>query len=149
MDGELDRPVSLELDLPQGWKVSNGAIPMEGGPPTRFDFESYHELIDTPMLIGQHQEYTYEVGGIPHVAGFDTETVRKLCEKVAGGSFEEIFAGYRLVPDIEKMKKEQKGSYLGATGSAMTMRSSPSVGSVFTRSPIWTSSSRTKNRTRS
>ena len=27
-------------------------------------------------------------------AGFDTETMREMCEEVAGGSFEEIFADY-------------------------------------------------------
>jgi predicted metalloprotease with PDZ domain len=65
-------------------------------------------------------------------AGFDTEEVREICEKVAGGSLESIFAdyvygvkevpfeeylkiaGYDLVADTEKMKKMHKGASLGA-----------------------------------
>ena len=84
LDGELDKPVSLELNLPQGWKVSNGAIPQEAGPPARFTFESYHELIDTPMLIGQHKEYTYEVGGVPHLVAIEGESDMSHQEFVEG-----------------------------------------------------------------
>jgi predicted metalloprotease with PDZ domain len=93
----LDRyksvPVSLALDLPEGWKVSNGAIP-PGEDPFRFDFPSYHALVDTPMLIGNHKEYTYEVAGIPHVVAIEGESdldhqafvegTRKLAEAARG-----------------------------------------------------------------
>ncbi len=72
-DGREDLPVSLEMNLPEGWKVSNGALPVEGDT-TRYHFSSYHEMIDTPMMIGKHREYTYEIDGIPHVVAIEGES---------------------------------------------------------------------------
>ncbi len=72
-DGREGIPVSLKLNLPRDWKVSNGALPVEGDS-TRFRFSSYHELADTPMIIGKHSEYTYDVGGIPHVVAIEGES---------------------------------------------------------------------------
>ncbi len=73
MDGQTVRPASLELKLPDGWKVSNGAIPIQENP-YRFDFANYDALVDTPMLIGRHSEYTYEVGGVLHVVAIEGES---------------------------------------------------------------------------
>lgn len=66
VDDDTGRAATLKLDLQAGWKVSAGAV-SEPGDQTLFSFPSYHELIDTPMLIGTHREFGYEVEGIPHL----------------------------------------------------------------------------------
>lgn len=73
MDGREELPATLRLNIPEEWRLSSGAIPVEGDA-TLFEFESYHQLIDTPMIIGKHSEYTYEVDGIPHVVAIEGET---------------------------------------------------------------------------
>ena len=72
-DGREDLPVSLEMNLPEGWKVSNGALPVEGDT-TRYHFSSYHEIDRYPHDVGKHREYTYEIGGIPHVVAIEGES---------------------------------------------------------------------------
>ena len=49
------------------------STPVEGDS-TFFHFSSYHELADTPMIIGKHSEYIYDVGGVPHVVAIEGET---------------------------------------------------------------------------
>lgn len=73
IDGREDLPAFLKLKLPQGWKVSCGAIPI-GTDSSRFRFASYHELIDTPMIIGKHSEYNFTVAGIPHIVAIEGTT---------------------------------------------------------------------------
>ncbi len=83
IDSRESLPVSLKMNLPDGWKLSNGAFPVEGDP-TRFLFTSYHELIDTPMIIGKHSEYAYEVGGVPQLVAIEGETDMSHQEFVEG-----------------------------------------------------------------
>jgi predicted metalloprotease with PDZ domain len=72
-DGHIDRPVSLKLSLPTGWRVSNGCFP-DPSDPFLFRFADYHELVDSPMLIGTHDERTFTVREVPHVVAMVGET---------------------------------------------------------------------------
>lgn len=81
-DGHIDRPVSLKLDLPAGWRVSNGCFP-DPTDPTLFRFPNYHELVDSPMLIGTHKEYSFSVDSVPHVVAMVGETDADLDAYVA------------------------------------------------------------------
>jgi predicted metalloprotease with PDZ domain len=64
--GATDQPTSAKLDLPAGWRLAGGIAP-DGGNPYEISARSYHELIDTPMLIGDFASTTFEVDGTPHV----------------------------------------------------------------------------------
>jgi predicted metalloprotease with PDZ domain len=128
MDGRTARPASLELKLPDGWKVSNGAIPIEENP-HRFDFRSYDAMIDTPMLIGRHSEYTYEVGGVLHVVAIEgegdldhkafVEGTRKLAEAA-----NELFGGlpYEKYCFILYLSPRGGGGLEHANGTTMGVR---------------------------
>jgi len=48
--GATDRPTSVTFHLPQGWRIDGGIAPT-GDPPV-ISARSYHDLIDTPLLIG-------------------------------------------------------------------------------------------------
>jgi predicted metalloprotease with PDZ domain len=64
--GATDEPTSATFALPQDWRVDGGIAPT-GQNPFVISASSYHDLIDTPMLIGQFEDIEFEVEGIPHV----------------------------------------------------------------------------------
>ncbi len=64
--GATERPTSVTFDLPVGWRIDGGIAPT-GGNPYVVSARSYHELIDTPMLIGDFVSTTFDVDGIPHL----------------------------------------------------------------------------------
>ncbi|NIN72755.1 MAG: PDZ domain-containing protein [Gemmatimonadetes bacterium] len=64
--GAADAPATARFELPPGWRL-NGAIAPSAGDPYTISADSYHELIDAPMLIGHFDEIAFEVGGIPHL----------------------------------------------------------------------------------
>ena len=64
--GQTDQPTSARFELPEGWRVDGGIAPAENDP-FLIVARSYHQLIDTPMLIGHFSDYAFEVEGIPHV----------------------------------------------------------------------------------
>ncbi len=66
--GAVDAPATASFELPQGWRL-NGAIAPSPADPHTIAADSYHELIDAPMLIGHFDEIEFEVGGIPHLIG--------------------------------------------------------------------------------
>lgn len=79
--GSEGRPVSARFDLPDGWRLTGGIAPPVDDPFT-IQASSYHQLIDTPMLIGRFDDIEFEVNGVPHVIAFlgphnaDLERVR-------------------------------------------------------------------------
>lgn len=65
--GATDAPVSAGFELPAGWHLDGGiAASSTAGSPYRVEAASYDELIDTPMLIGEFSEASFEVSGVPH-----------------------------------------------------------------------------------
>lgn len=64
--GATNGPTSATFELPRGWRLDGGIAPT-GENPFVISARSYHELIDTPMLIGQFADIEFEVEGIPHL----------------------------------------------------------------------------------
>jgi predicted metalloprotease with PDZ domain len=62
----------IHLHLPEAWTRSSTALPaIPTGPETSsrthsFQFESFDQLVDCPIQIGHHEEFSFEVRGIPH-----------------------------------------------------------------------------------
>jgi predicted metalloprotease with PDZ domain len=63
VDGRQHEPVTLEVDPPKGWKVTTS---LEEHEPNVFVAESYDELADSPLEIGTHPVFDFEVDGVPH-----------------------------------------------------------------------------------
>jgi len=62
MRGREAQPHEVAVELPSGWQVAT-ALP---GGPSRFTAESYDQLIDSPLEIGQHRVARFEVQGVEH-----------------------------------------------------------------------------------
>jgi predicted metalloprotease with PDZ domain len=65
VDGHLDAPVTLELDVPSDWKVVT-ELEEVGRSPPRFRARNYDELVDSPVDAGRPVVLTIHPGGIPH-----------------------------------------------------------------------------------
>ncbi len=59
----LDRPATVTLELPVGWKIATG-LP-EAGAPNRFGAASYDQLVDAPTFVGDFQLDSFTAGGRP------------------------------------------------------------------------------------
>jgi predicted metalloprotease with PDZ domain len=95
--GAAEEPATARFELPQGWRLE-GAIEPSAEDPYLISADSYHELIDTPMLIGHFDEIEFEVEGITHLIAFlgphnaDLERLRdeftrivEVCSELFGG----------------------------------------------------------------
>jgi predicted metalloprotease with PDZ domain len=62
--GQEKAPASVTLDLPDGWQTASGL----SGPTTarRFDAPDLHTLLESPMLVGELRQWTFQVRGVPH-----------------------------------------------------------------------------------
>ncbi|HSU16600.1 M61 family metallopeptidase [Longimicrobium sp.] len=63
LDGRQDDEVRLEVQPPQGWRVTTA---MEETAPNVFRAAHYDELADSPLEIGTHAVIDFEVDGVPH-----------------------------------------------------------------------------------
>ena len=64
--GHLERPYELRLEPPAGWRqVSTGLDSVPGDPWTR-RARDYDELVDSPLLLGNHRRLFFRVNGVPH-----------------------------------------------------------------------------------
>lgn len=95
--GATDGFTSVVFDLPAGWRIDGGIAPT-GEDSYRISAPSYHQLIDTPMLIGDFVSTEFYVDGIPHLIAFlgpnnaDLEQLRdefakivSVCSEMFGG----------------------------------------------------------------
>jgi predicted metalloprotease with PDZ domain len=55
-------PLSVQVDAPDGWRITTALRPGEGG----FVAPGYDELVDAPMEIGTHRLLEWEVAGKTH-----------------------------------------------------------------------------------
>ncbi|NIR43566.1 MAG: M61 family metallopeptidase [Gemmatimonadetes bacterium] len=63
--GATDLPTSARFELPAGWRLDGGiALSTDDG--FAVEADSYHELIDTPLLIGRFSDASFDVNGVPH-----------------------------------------------------------------------------------
>jgi len=66
LDGEIRRPVTVEIRLPSQWKqISTGLEPVKDKPDT-FSAPDFDVLYDCPILLGNQEYYRFEVRGVPH-----------------------------------------------------------------------------------
>jgi len=63
VDGRQHEPVTLEVTPPSGWKVTTSLSEHE---PNVFVAADYDELADSPLEIGTHPVFDFEVDGVPH-----------------------------------------------------------------------------------
>lgn len=83
--GAAELPVSARFELPEGWRVDGGIAP-SADDPYLISARSYHELIDTPMLIGNFTDISFEVEGVPHliaILGPNNADLERLSEDFA------------------------------------------------------------------
>ena len=67
IDGHIQHPVTVVIRPHQNWsQVSTGLNPVEGKPNT-FSAPDFDVLYDCPILIGNLETLSFEVGGIPHI----------------------------------------------------------------------------------
>ncbi|MFQ6608657.1 MAG: M61 family metallopeptidase [Fidelibacterota bacterium] len=66
IDGLQDQPGELKIQLPRGWrKISTGLQRVDGKIRT-FAFANYDILVDSPILLGNHEVHKFKVDGTPH-----------------------------------------------------------------------------------
>ncbi|MBN1880278.1 M61 family metallopeptidase [bacterium] len=62
----MEAPCTLEAILPENWeRISTGMRPLDNSN-RLFIATDYHQLMDCPMVIGNHLHHVFEVDGIPH-----------------------------------------------------------------------------------
>lgn len=84
----------LTLHLPQSWSRSSTSLKPSGEGQHSYHFSSYDELVDSPVQVGNHEEFSFEVRGIrhrvamvgPHQANIDTlrRDMQRICETMTG-----------------------------------------------------------------
>jgi predicted metalloprotease with PDZ domain len=79
--GQLHRPYRLRLELPAGWTRVSTGLASEQDDPLSFLAADYDELVDCPLLAGNHAVTCFSVDSVDHeiaVAGrgpFDLDTL--------------------------------------------------------------------------
>jgi len=78
----------LKLIYPAQWSKVSTTLPKTAE--NEFSFSNYDELVDSPIEIGNHEELTFEVAGVPHKAAMVglnncnkekfTADLKKICE---------------------------------------------------------------------
>jgi predicted metalloprotease with PDZ domain len=56
------QPHQVNLLCPEGWKVATSLEPVDGG----WRAKTFDVLVDSPLALGDLQELTFSVGGVPH-----------------------------------------------------------------------------------
>lgn len=60
-----NNPIELAVKAPDGWKIASGLEPAPGVPGVLLS-PDYDTLVDSPLEIGLHDTYVYEVDGVRH-----------------------------------------------------------------------------------
>ena len=64
--GMIDHPVTVTIKPYQGWTtVANGLDPVPGKPNT-FTAPDFDLLYDCPTMLGNHEQFQFDVKGVPH-----------------------------------------------------------------------------------
>lgn len=68
LDDRMDEPVGLEVRAPKNWEVFCGLERRPGDEKNvaRFVAANFDELFDTPVEMGPHRYFDFEVRGVPH-----------------------------------------------------------------------------------
>jgi len=88
VDNMTNKKGTLKLDIPGAWhRVSTTLVKTA---PYTYEFENYDDLADSPLEIGNHDELTFNVAGVPHTVALVgenncnkeqfTKDLQKICE---------------------------------------------------------------------
>ena len=113
-DGAKDRPVSLDLRIPAGWRIETGLKPAG---PRRFAAADYDELVDGPIEAGRFELRTWRTRGIEHRLAVHGRVNRPL-DSVARDVAKIVEAGARMFgglpyPDYTFLLHTGPGAYGG------------------------------------
>ncbi|MDZ7374233.1 MAG: PDZ domain-containing protein [candidate division KSB1 bacterium] len=85
VQGQTQRPYHVHLEIPASWKkVSTGLRPLDGDSLT-YESRDYDELVDCPIVIGNHVTTFFEVDSVRHeiaVIGRGTFVLDSLTTKI-------------------------------------------------------------------
>ncbi|RDC65158.1 M61 family metallopeptidase [Adhaeribacter pallidiroseus] len=77
-DGLQNEASEIKVVPYKDWKVVSTALPAVGNQPFTFRAANYDEVVDSPIEIGNHEVWQFEVNGIPHrVAMFGESNANK------------------------------------------------------------------------
>ncbi|MDQ4140771.1 MAG: PDZ domain-containing protein [Bacteroidota bacterium] len=78
-DGLQNEKSEIKIVPYKDWKVvSTALVPVTEGQPFTFQAANYDEVVDSPIEIGNHNVWQFEVNGVPHqVAMFGESNVNK------------------------------------------------------------------------
>ncbi len=95
--GLTERPTAVRFALPEGWRLAGG-IAASDTVTHEINARSYHELIDTPMVIGTFDSISFDVEGVPHLIAIlgpnnadlgqlaeDFSKIVRVCSQLFGG----------------------------------------------------------------
>ncbi len=66
IDGLQDQPGELKIQLPRGWRKISTGLHRAGGKTRTFAFSNYDILVDSPILMGNHEVLKFKVKETPH-----------------------------------------------------------------------------------
>ena len=92
--GQLDLPATVRVTLPANWNRVSTALPAVAGEPLTFRAPDYDALVDAPLELGTHREFSFVSRNVKHRvalagAGFTADTVKlkvdmaAVCEQAA------------------------------------------------------------------
>lgn len=71
VEGRMDRPASLTIDVPEGWAVATQLTPATGGNGRVYVAPDYHRLVDSPTIAAPELvDWEFEVDGVTYHAIF-------------------------------------------------------------------------------
>ncbi|QNF33032.1 M61 family metallopeptidase [Adhaeribacter swui] len=77
-DGLQNEASEIKVVPYKTWKVVSTALPAVANQPFTFRAANYDEVVDSPIEIGNHEVWQFEVNGVPHqVAMFGESNVNK------------------------------------------------------------------------
>ena len=98
VDGHLDLPVEVALEVPDDWKVVT-ELPSAGEHPRRFRAANYDTLVDEPIDAGRPLVLSIRPSGIPHRISFCGEGGNYDAHRVEEDLTKIVEATVRLVGD--------------------------------------------------
>ena len=67
-DGLQTLPLTVSIEPPKGWRTVSTSLDPTNASDSLFTYTApnYDTLVDCPIEIGSHQEYSFSVQNIPH-----------------------------------------------------------------------------------
>lgn len=66
LEGKEHLSGQIHLEMPKQWKASQSSL-NAGNTENSFSYSNYDELVDSPIILGNFEEFSFDVLGIPHI----------------------------------------------------------------------------------